>query len=81
MSSIRCKQCSESFPTNQPFDMFELRRNKVLPADANALTSSVHMEDAGLFCSRKCLADYLKGGERSGVFDLGSIRKKLDDQR
>jgi hypothetical protein len=58
--------------------MFELRRNKVLPADAEAMTSSVHLEDAGLFCSRKCLSDYLKAGDRSGLFDLGSIRKKLD---
>jgi hypothetical protein len=74
--SMRCKQCAETFPKNQPFDMFELRRNKVLPADAEALTSSVHLEDAGLFCSRKCLGDYLKAGDRSGVFDLGSIRKR-----
>ena len=79
--SMRCKQCAETFPKNQPFDMFELRRNKVLPADAEAMTSSVHLEDAGLFCSRKCLGDYLKAGDRSGVFDLGSIRKKLDEQR
>jgi hypothetical protein len=79
--SMRCKQCAETFPKNQPFDMFELRRNKVLPADAEALTSSVHLEDAGLFCSRKCLGDYLKAGDRSGVFDLGGIRKKLDEQR
>ena len=76
--SMRCKQCGESFPKNQPFDMFELRRSKVLPADAEAMTSSVHLEDAGLFCSRKCLADYLKAGDRSGLFDLGSIRKKLE---
>jgi hypothetical protein len=31
-----------------------------------------------LFCSRKCLGDYLKAGDRSGVFDLGSLRKKLE---
>ena len=76
--SMRCKQCGESFPKNQPFDMFELRRSKVLPADAEAMTSSVHLEDAGLFCSRKCLGDYLKASDRSGLFDLGSIRKKLE---
>jgi hypothetical protein len=76
--SMRCKQCSESFPKNQPFDMFELRRHKVLPADAEAMTSSVHLEDAGLFCSRKCLGDYLKAGDKSGLFDLGGMRKKLD---
>jgi hypothetical protein len=34
------------------------------------------MEDSGLFCSRKCLGDYLRSGERSGVFDLGGLRKK-----
>lgn len=76
--SMRCKQCGESFPKNQPFDIFELRRSKVLPADAEAMTSAVAMEDAGLFCSRKCLGDYLKAGDRSGVFDLGGIRKKLE---
>jgi len=76
--SMRCKQCGESFPKNQPFDMFELRRNKVLPADVEAMTTSVHLEDAGLFCSRKCLGDYLKSGDRSGVFDLGGIRKKIE---
>ena len=75
---MRCKQCAESFPKNQPFDIFELRRSKVLPADPEALTSSVHIEDGGMFCSRKCLGDYLKAGDRSGVFDLGAIRKKLE---
>lgn len=25
--SMRCKQCAESFPSNQPFDVFELRRS------------------------------------------------------
>ena len=76
--SMRCKQCAETFPKGQPFDMFELRRSKVLPADAEAMTSSVHLEDGGLFCSRKCLGDYLKAGDRSGLFDLGAIRKKLE---
>ena len=76
--SMRCKQCSESFPKNQPFDMFELRRSKVLPSDAEALTTSVHLEDAGLFCSRKCLGDYLRAGDKSGLFDLGAVRKKLE---
>ena len=27
--SMRCKQCGESFPKNQPFDVFELRRHKM----------------------------------------------------
>lgn len=79
--SMRCKQCAESFPKNQPFDVFEMRRNKVLPADADGMTSSVMMEDGGMFCSRKCLGDYLKAGDKSGVFDLGGLRKRLDDQK
>ena len=76
--SMRCKQCGESFPKNQPFDLFELRRNKVLPADPEGMTHSVHIEDGGIFCSRKCLGDFLKAGDRSGVFDLGGIRKKIE---
>ena len=75
--STRCKQCAESFPKNQPFDVFELRRHKMLPADPDGMTHSDQMEDSGLFCSRKCLGDYLRSGERSGVFDLGG-RKKQD---
>lgn len=69
--SMRCKQCAESFPKGQPYDMWEVRRQHVAPGDAEGLTSNIHMEDAGLFCSRKCLTDYLKAGDRSGVFDLG----------
>jgi hypothetical protein len=77
--NMRCKQCGEAFPSNQPFDMFEMRRSKVLPADTEAMTNSVHMEDAGLFCSRKCLGDYVRGsGDRSGVFDLAGLRKKVE---
>lgn len=78
---MRCKQCAESFPKNQPFDVFELRRHKMLPADADGMTHSDQLEDSGLFCSRKCLGDYLKSGERSGVFDLGGIRKRLDEKK
>jgi len=69
--SMRCKQCAESFPKGQPFDMWEVRRMHVSPSDAESLTTNVNMEDAGVFCSRKCLADYLKAGDRSGMFDLG----------
>lgn len=69
--SMRCKQCAEPFPKGQAYDMWEVRRQHVSPADAESLTTNVHMEDAGLFCSRKCLTDYLKAGDRSGVFDLG----------
>ena len=76
--SMRCKQCGAGFPTKQPFDLFELRRHKLLPADSDNLTHADVIEDAGTFCSRKCLADYLKvGGDQSGVFDLKSLRKGL----
>jgi hypothetical protein len=51
--------------------MWEVRRMHVSPVDAESLTANFNMEDAGLFCSRKCLTDYLKVGDRSGVFDLG----------
>jgi len=51
--------------------MWEVRRQHVSPLDADSITTSFNMEDAGVFCSRKCLADYLKVGDRSGVFDLG----------
>ena len=79
--SMRCKQCAEPFPTGQPFDMFEMRRQHVLPTGDDAVRSSVHLEDAGLFCSRKCLSDYLKAGDKSGIFDLGGMRKRLDEQK
>ena len=69
--SMRCKQCAESFPKGQPYDMWEVRRQHVSPLDADSITANVNMEDAGVFCSRKCLTDYLKAGDRSGVFDLG----------
>ena len=44
--SMRCKQCGESFPKNQPFDVFELRRHKMLPADSDGMTHSDQLEDA-----------------------------------
>ena len=70
--SMRCKQCGEAFPKAQPFTVFEMRRQQVNPADDQSLINNVLLEDAGVFCSRKCLGDYLKAGDRSGVFDLGS---------
>ncbi len=75
--SMRCKHCGEPFPIGQPFDMFELRRQHVIPNSVETATSTVHYEDAGIFCARKCLTDYLKGGDKSGLFDLG-MRKKLE---
>lgn len=75
--SMRCKQCAESFPKNQPYDLFELRRHKYLPADPEGTTHSDMLEDGGTFCSRKCLADYLKSSDKSGLMDLGSMRNKV----
>ena len=75
--SMHCKQCGESFPKNQPFDLFELRRHTYLPADPNSATHSDFIEDGGMFCSRKCLGDYLKASDKSGVMDLGSTRTRL----
>ena len=74
--SMQCKQCGESFPRNQPYDVFELRRHKMLPADSDGMTHSDQLEDAGVFCSRKCLADYVRSAEQSGVFDLSALRKQ-----
>jgi hypothetical protein len=74
--NTECKKCGEPFPKNQPFDVFELRRHKMLPADSDGMTHSDQLEDAGLFCSRKCLADYLQARDQSGVFDLSALRKK-----
>jgi hypothetical protein len=45
------------------------------PSD-DGMTHSDQIEDAGVFCSRKCLGDYLKSDDQSGVFDLSAFRKK-----
>ena len=75
--SMRCKQCGEGFPKNQPFDLFELRKHQYLPADPNSVSHSDMLEDSGTFCSRKCLGDYLKASDKSGVMDLASTRSRL----
>jgi hypothetical protein len=75
--SMHCKQCHESFPKNLPFDLFELRRHKYLPSDPQGLTQSSMLEDGGTFCSRKCLSDYLKVSDKSGLMELGSLKNKL----
>jgi hypothetical protein len=75
--SMRCKQCGEGFPKNQPYDLFELRKHKYLPADPEGTMHSAMLEDGGTFCSRKCLGDYLKTNDKSGLMDLGSMRNKL----
>jgi hypothetical protein len=79
--SMRCKQCGEAFPKNQPYDVFEFRRHKMLPADSDGMTQTSVIEDGGMFCSRKCTTDYLSSRDKSGVFDLGGIRKKLEEQK
>jgi hypothetical protein len=75
--SMRCKQCAEGFPKGQQYTVFELRRNVVMPIDVDSQTTNVMLEDSGVFCSRKCLGDYLKSGDRSGVFDLGGKKPML----
>ena len=79
--SMRCKQCGEAFPKNQPFDMFEFRRHKFVPADADGMLNADVIEDGGMFCSRKCLQDFLNSGNKSGVFDLAGLRKKLEQEK
>ena len=37
--SMRCKQCAESFPKGQPYDMWEVRRQPVSPLDADSVTT------------------------------------------
>jgi hypothetical protein len=78
--SMQCKKCGESFPKNQPFDMFEYRRHKFMPADADGMLNADVIDDGGMFCSRKCLSDYLGSRDKSGVFDLGGLRKKLQEE-
>ena len=78
--SMRCKQCAEGFPKNQPYDVFEFRRHKMLPADPDGMTHTGVMEDGGMFCSRKYMNDYLSSRDKSGVFDLGGLRKKLQEE-
>jgi hypothetical protein len=74
---MHCKQCGESFPKNQPYDLFELRRHTYLPADPQRTTHNAFLEDGGAFCSRNCLADYLKANDKSAARELGSRRDKL----
>jgi hypothetical protein len=74
---MQCKQCGESFPKNQPYDLFELRRHNYLPSDAEGTMHNDMMVDGGTFCSRKCLGDYLKSSDKSGLMDLGTMRNQL----
>jgi len=63
-----CKHCGEAFPRNHAFDVWSIRKERVVPADTEGVVNNVLLEDAGIFCSRKCIFDYLKPAERSGVF-------------
>ena len=78
--SMRCKKCGESFPHNRPFDVYEFRRHKLLPADSDGMVHTDALEDSGAFCSRKCLSDYIASQDKSGVFNLSALREKLKDQ-
>ena len=80
MSGMRCKKCGETFTSNGPFDVFEFRRHKMMPADTDGMIQTDTVEDGGSFCSRKCLSDYLGSVEKSGVFDLSALRNKLKEQ-
>jgi hypothetical protein len=66
---MRCKQCGEPFSKTDAHELWEMRRQYVRP-NPDGTTSNVHLEDAGSFCSRNCLRDYLGPGDRSGVFNL-----------
>lgn len=75
--SMRCKKCGESLSQNGPFDVFEFRRHKLMPADSDGMVHTDTLEDSGAFCSRKCLTDYLGAEDKSGVFNLAGLREKL----
>ena len=44
------------------------------------MTHTDVIEESGMFCSRKCLSDFLGSGDKSGVFDLSALRNKLKEQ-
>jgi hypothetical protein len=79
--SMQCKKCGDVFPVKQPFDVFEFRRHKLLPADSEGMTTTDTLEDGGAFCSRKCLSDYLGSQDKSGVFNLSALRDKLKEEK
>ena len=78
--SIHCKQCGEAFATKEPFEVLEFRRHKLLPADSDGVIHTDTLEEAGAFCSSKCLADHLSSQDMSGVFDLSKLRAKLKEE-
>ena len=66
---MRCKTCGEPFPKGKSYDVWEIKRQYVEP-DQTGESAHVHVEDAGVFCSRSCVKEYLRSGDRSGVFGL-----------
>jgi hypothetical protein len=66
---MRCKQCGDAFSKTEPHDLWELKR-QYIQHTPSGVGANVHTEDAGVFCSRTCLREYLRTGEKSGIFDL-----------
>ena len=71
---MRCKQCETQFPKGSGYDMWQFRRQYVEP-NSEGESSNVHVEDAGVFCSRECLRGYLTGTDQSGILGLNAIRR------
>jgi hypothetical protein len=66
---MQCKQCGEAFPKAEPHDIWELRRQYVAP-QREGEGRQLYLEDAGVFCSRNCVREYLGAGNKSGIFNL-----------
>jgi hypothetical protein len=67
---MQCKQCGEALSKNEAHDIWELRRQYVAPVQREGESRQMYLEDAGVFCSRNCLRDYLGAGNKSGIFSL-----------
>ena len=78
---MRCKKCGQTFEQTAPFEVFEFRRHKLLPADGDGIIHTDTVEDGGTFCSKKCLSDYLSSQDKSGVFNLSALRDKLKEEK
>jgi len=66
---MQCKQCGEAFSGTEAHDIWELRRQYVAPYKEGE-SRKLYLEDAGVFCSRGCIREYLGGGNKSGIFNL-----------
>ncbi len=78
---MRCKKCAESFIQSSPYEVYEFRRHKLLPADGEGILHTDTIEEAGTFCSRKCLSDYLASHDKSGVFNLSALRDRMKEEK